>query len=52
MITFWSECVKADVDVCNLEGIVPRTEKPGDLVWEEQANCSIPQELGNYLQSK
>ena len=27
----WRECVKADVDVCNLESI-PRTEKPGDLV--------------------
>ena len=35
------------VDVCNLEGIDPQNR---DLVWEGQANCSLPQELGNYLQ--
>ena len=27
MITFWSECVKADVDVCNLEGIDPQNRE-------------------------
>ena len=31
---------------------IPGTEKPWDLVWEGQANCSLPQELGIYLQSK
>ena len=28
----WSVCVKVDVNVCNLEGIDPKTEKHGDLV--------------------
>ena len=25
----WSECVKADVDVCNLEGIDPKNREAG-----------------------
>ena len=45
----WSKCVKADVDIFNLESIHPESRV---LVRDEQANCSLPQELGNYLQSK
>ena len=39
------ECVKEDVDVCNIEDIDPQNRK----AWR---SGNLPQEMGNYLQSK
>ena len=48
----WSECVKADVDVCSLAGIDPQNREAWRSGVRRTSQLQLIPGTGNYLQSK